>query len=116
MLMKYDIYTTEKACQDDLADEWTEMLKEYRRRGATVIGREVIGKNALTGEDDPSRGRTVRFAEPRQRRDGKWVKPAVENASVGNTAAVQQATTRKEKSENYDKTWFDAVQAQVRKG
>ena len=42
-----------------------------------VGGAPVVGKNAKTGRPEPEKAKTLRWAIPRERLDGKWVFPVV---------------------------------------
>ena len=62
------------------------------------MGCDIIGRNAYTGELEPDKQRTVCWAEPVQRLDGKWVFAA---PSIDMMAGVADFTV-----EEYSRDWF----------
>ena len=59
--MKYRVFNTEQEALD--AEEAI----------AAAIGCVKVGTNAKTGEPEPDKQRTVRWAIPQQIQDGRWV-------------------------------------------
>jgi hypothetical protein len=49
---------------------------------SSLIGCAVVGRNALTGEPDPSACQTERYADPRQTVTGSWAFPVPEDESL----------------------------------
>lgn len=72
--MKYRVFDTEA---DALAAE-AEISES--------LGLPIVGVNALTGEPDPSKTGTERWAVPEQIADGRWVIPSP------NEIGVEQST------------------------
>lgn len=56
----------------------------------------IIGKNALTGELEPDAQRTVRYAIPWQRPDGRWVIPHPEGQAAAQVVIDAQGTKVKD--------------------
>jgi hypothetical protein len=68
--MKYRIFDTE---QEAIAAE---------AQVAAAIGCIKVGVNAKTGQPEPDKQATERWAIPQQIQDGRWVFPSLDNTGV----------------------------------
>lgn len=73
----------------------------------------VVGKNALTGQPEPAKAKTVRWAVPEQRAtDGKWVFPVVPDHIASQyppEVASAFNTNYPNVKETFDSSWFPEV-------
>jgi len=69
----------------------------------------IVGKNAKTGQLEPNKAKTERWAIPEQRVDGKWVFPQVPDAITAQfpeEVAIAFNTDYPNVKEDYDESWF----------
>lgn len=91
-------------------DEQTAIDAEYFI--SSTGGAPLVGRNALTGELEPDKCKTERWAIPQQRLDGKWVFEKIP------TSVLDQYpeglidyfnTTYPNTLEEYDNSWFSQL-------
>ena len=78
-----------------------------------VAGGPIVGRNAETGKLAPDKQKTIRWAVPKQRNDGKWVFPYVGDARVAEYSE-EVAETFDENyphtKEEYAENWFEEIE------
>jgi len=77
----------------------------------TIAQVPIVGRNAKTGQLEPNKAKTERWATPQERLDGKWVFPIIPDAiayqyppEVATAFNTNYPNTREE----YDQAWFPA--------
>ena len=76
---------------------------------STIGGVPLTGINALTGKPEPHAVKTLRWAIPKERLDGKWVFPYVGDDRVAMyppDIANSFETNFPNTKEEYDEAWF----------
>lgn len=76
---------------------------------SNIGGVPIVGNNAKTGDPEPTKQHTTRWAVPQQRLDGKWVFPVVPDAIIaqyGQAAADYFNATFPHTKEEYNSNWF----------
>ena len=74
-----------------------------------VGGAPIVGINALTGQPEPNKQKTERWAIPMQRLDGKWVFPYVGDERISEyptDVKDQFNSTFTYTLEEYSSDWF----------
>lgn len=78
-----------------------------------VAGTPLVGVNAKTGQPEPNKAKTERWAIPQQRVDGKWVFPVVPDAIASKyppEIATAFNTNYPNVKEEHDPAWFPIVE------
>jgi len=78
-----------------------------------IAGAPLIGYNALTGEPEPAKQKTERWAIPKQRLDGKWVfeKVPSEKLEEYSQEIIDSFNSNYPNTlEEYSSDWFPAVE------
>jgi hypothetical protein len=114
-MARFFVFSTQVEAEDavESVNSWARLL--YVARGYEVDDQgAVIGKNALTGADEPAATRTETWDVPRQRADGLWIVAHTETCpghdlviDANGTLAwqfVMQGITAP--VEEYDSSWF----------
>lgn len=99
--MLYYIFETEQIALD--AENYISQLG----------GAPLTGVNALTGTHEPDKCKTIRWAIPQERLDGKWVFPYVGDDRISQfpqTILDYFSTNFPHGKEEYDNSWFPEIE------
>lgn len=72
-------FATEKDAKQYADSVFADVVQKAIDDGYTVIAGEIVGKNAMTGEDEPGKQHTIAWDDPQSMEDGSF---SVSNALI----------------------------------
>lgn len=75
----------------------------------TIAQTPIVGRNAKTGQLEPNKAKTEKWATPQQRLDGKWVFPIIPDAIASQypqSVTDNFNSTHTNVKEEYSSDWF----------